>query len=634
MSSIASDTCDYDMGDYGCDDEGYGWEDNGDYGGYDDSHDQEPNENDSYYFGGEYERNVEHSFYGEDREEECSCGSSYDDEGACERSYDGSYDEAETCYTSHFQDEGKVRYNTLLYKKYEEHSPSFGGEYERNVEHSFYGEDREEECSCGSSYDDEGACERSYDGSYDEAETCYTSHFQDEGKVRYNTLLYKKYEEHAPRACEDSYSYSCANPHPSRSSVYGHASSSQSHLRGRKECAALKSKDTISYTSQGNAHLSGCGNQGKYEGCVKGLGTKRIDFPIFKRWCDPEIYLDWEWQCEQIFQCHDFRGPEQPLYTLGHLKGLALGWWTQEERFRTLQGSTHPLTWEGLKGLMMFKYVPKGYTKVFNVDPRRPVLRTKVGICGNLGFDLVIDDGYNLNYITPEVVAYLGLPRLQRTYPYTMEGCKITEGDSYVGTSMTNEGTQVPSKEPTVEGVMDALMGCSNIQGKEDLSCGLQGTIANLNTFTLSSEQSVNVSLSLSEPIDFLPYIDNVLVESVDTLVDPIDDQIDSSSKIDLCRPSVDTCTLNASSLSCDNCVDQPAYECSSLVEGPCNVIKEPQVSGANDNVDLLNRSDSMSISFAENPIAYFVHRDHVLEHTSKMIFVLLRVNLHVLILP
>ncbi|KAH0776748.1 hypothetical protein KY290_008159 [Solanum tuberosum] len=290
MSSIASDTCDYDMGDYGCDDEGYGCEDNGYYGGYDDSHDQEPNENEIYHSGGEYERNVEHNSYGEDREEEDSCGSLYDDVGACERSY------------SHSEGE---------------------------------------------------------DGSYDDAGTCYTSHSQDEGKVKYNNLLYKKYEEHAPKACEDSYSYYCANLYPSRSSMYGYTSSSQSHPRGRRECATQ---------------------------------SLRI------------------------------------LYHIPLKKGLALGWWTQEERLRKLQGNTHALTWEGLKGLMRFKYVPKGYTKLFNVDPRRLVLRTKVGICGALGFDLVIDDGYNLNYITPEVVAYLGLPRLQRTYPYTMEECKVAEG--------------------------------------------------------------------------------------------------------------------------------------------------------------------------------------------------------------
>ncbi|KAH0685547.1 hypothetical protein KY285_016089 [Solanum tuberosum] len=358
MSSIASDPCDYDIGDYDCDDEGYACEDNGDYGGYDNSHDQEPNGNKSYYSGGEYEENGEHSFYGEDGEE-ASCGSSYGDEGACERSY------------SHSESE---------------------------------------------------------DGSYDDAGTCYTSHSQDEGKVRYNTLLYKKYEEHAPKACEDSHSYSCANPDPSRSSVYGYTSSSQSHPRGRRDCATLKSKDTISYTSHDNAHLLGYGNQGRYDGCVKGLRTKMIDFLIFEGRRDPEAYLDWEWQCEKTFQTHDLRGQELPLYALFHLKGLALGWWTQEGRLRTLQGNTHPLTWEELKRLMRFRYVPKGYTKLFNVDLRRLVLRTKVGICGALGLDLVLDDEYNLNYITPDVVAYLGLPRLHKTYPYTMEGGKVTKG--------------------------------------------------------------------------------------------------------------------------------------------------------------------------------------------------------------
>uniref|UniRef100_M1D998 Uncharacterized protein n=1 Tax=Solanum tuberosum TaxID=4113 RepID=M1D998_SOLTU len=133
--------------------------------------------------------------------------------------------------------------------------------------------------------------------------------------------------------------------------------------------------------------------------------------------------------------------------------------------------------------------------------------------------------------------------------------------DSYAGTSVKSGGTRVPSQEPTTKGVTDAFVGCSNIQGKKDPSCGRQSTIANLNTFTIANEQSVNVSLSLSEPIDSLHYIDNVLVENVDTLVDPIDDRIDSSSKIDLCPPSVDTCALKDSTLFDDNRVDQPAYD-------------------------------------------------------------------------
>lgn len=54
MSSIASDLCDDDMG-------SYEYEDDGDYRGYDDSHDHEPYGDESYYFRGEYEENGSHT---------------------------------------------------------------------------------------------------------------------------------------------------------------------------------------------------------------------------------------------------------------------------------------------------------------------------------------------------------------------------------------------------------------------------------------------------------------------------------------------------------------------------------------------------------------------------------------------
>uniref|UniRef100_M1DSM5 Gag protein n=1 Tax=Solanum tuberosum TaxID=4113 RepID=M1DSM5_SOLTU len=146
------------------------------------------------------------------------------------------------------------------------------------------------------------------------------------------------------------------------------SSSSQSHSMGRRECAILRCKDTTSYTSQRNAHLSGYGNRGRYEGCVKDLHTKMIDFPIFEGRRDPEAYLDWEWQCEQTFQIHDLRGQDRPLYSLFHLKGFALGWWTQEERLLTLQGNTHPLTWEELKRLIRFRYEPKRYLMLIETN--------------------------------------------------------------------------------------------------------------------------------------------------------------------------------------------------------------------------------------------------------------------------
>ncbi|KAH0709420.1 hypothetical protein KY284_010847 [Solanum tuberosum] len=99
----------------------------------------------------------------------------------------------------------------------------------------------------------------------------------------------------------------------------------------------------------------------------------------------------------------------------------------------------------------------------------------------------------------------------------------------------------------------------------EDTSCyELQGNNANSCTsFSLklhsvaSSQLSISDNLISCELTDSFPHSDNVFVESVHTQVDPIDDQINSSSKINLCPPSVDTCALNASSLSSDIGVDK-----------------------------------------------------------------------------
>uniref|UniRef100_M1DQM9 Uncharacterized protein n=1 Tax=Solanum tuberosum TaxID=4113 RepID=M1DQM9_SOLTU len=78
-------------------------------------------------------------------------------------------------------------------------------------------------------------------------------------------------------------------------------------------------------------------------------------------------------------------------------------------------------------------------------------------------------------------------------------------------------------------------------------------------------------------PCLIVEFGESIFKLNVDTLADPIDDRIDSSSKIDLCPLSVDTYSLNASSLFCNDCVDQPIY-----------------------------------------PIVCFAHRDHVLENISK----------------
>lgn len=87
-------------------------------------------------------------------------------------------------------------------------------------------------------------------------------------------------------------------------------------------------------------------------------------------------------------------------------------------------------------------------------------------------------------------------------------------------------------------------------------------------TFTLtwsisvpSRPLSVSNSLSLCEHSESLPcdVLDctlscdhNILVVSEQALVYPIDGKIESSSKGNLCPPSVSTCSLNEGTLSCD----------------------------------------------------------------------------------
>ncbi|KAH0761445.1 hypothetical protein KY290_017518 [Solanum tuberosum] len=251
------------------------------------------------------------------------------------------------------------------------------------------------------------------------------------------------------------------------------------------------------------------------------------------------------------------------------------------------------------------EYVPKGYTRLYNVDQRRQVLRIKVEICGALGFDLVLDDWVPneqkwSKYVVDQWGTHLFPPPKVKYERQTIDRSKGEQGDNLRVEKSEVEWSEVRGLPQSQSNLFihpslckNSYVGCPNIpkgvsfQGKEDLSCECQGTIAKLNTFTIANEQSVSDSLSLCEPNASLPCVDNVHVESVDTLVDPFGDRIDSYSKIDLCPPSVDTRVLNDSSLSCDNFVDQLACECSSLIDGSCDVIKEPQFGDTNDKGEL-----------------------------------------------
>ena len=87
MSLIAGDYCDYNMGDYDCSDGFYGYEVEGDCGGYENSHDQNLGRFESYDFEGENKVNEVPSAYGNFGDDVGPRDGSYDDVGACEKSY-------------------------------------------------------------------------------------------------------------------------------------------------------------------------------------------------------------------------------------------------------------------------------------------------------------------------------------------------------------------------------------------------------------------------------------------------------------------------------------------------------------------------------------------------------------------
>lgn len=133
--------------------------------------------------------------------------------------------------------------------------------------------------------------------------------------------------------------------------------------------------------------------------------------------------------------------------------------------------------------------------------------------------------------------------------------------------------------------IIDASKDCKgpSHQGKEKYSLEFQGKITNSYTFVhvndnsvASSPLSVSSNLSICESHDSLPLGDDVPIESVETLIDSIDDLINSSSKINLGPFSIEANGINDGTLSCENYVDQFVGDTNTPLEDDYDEINEP----------------------------------------------------------
>lgn len=74
-----------------------------------------------------------------------------------------------------------------------------------------------------------------------------------------------------------------------------------------------------------------------------GLYSIKITLPTFKGTSDPYFYLDWEIQCNWIFQLNDLTEHKKTAYTIAQLKGFGSTWWETKMVQRERNGNPNLL---------------------------------------------------------------------------------------------------------------------------------------------------------------------------------------------------------------------------------------------------------------------------------------------------
>ena len=509
MTSVAGDYCDYNMGDYNCSEGFYGYEVEGDYGGYENGHGENIGRFENYYCEGENEVNEVPSAYGDFGDDVVPRDGSYDEVGTCE----------ESC-TLHSEPRFGVRYNPFICKPY---------------------------------------------GSYDES---------------------------TREECEDSYSPPCSTSYQGRYGVNGYTRYSVGCPMGRRGSTSPKSRGThVPYNvdprrSVHSGKVTICG----IPGCLVVLDDKYYGNYIVPSmvdylglFCEPLLvpyFLDRFKVTERVkvvfsqFNYHEEVWCDVFPITYGHVS-LGADWFAQH-KVPNVQNWPNMIRdrWGNLLETCILpgpqKEVPTySYPNYYE---RQKIERSK----GVKGGNPRVEKG---EVVWSEV---RGLPPNQANVV-----CPSISKDTCVGSNMESE------EEPCQKKVAAQTFGGPSHHDKEESTQGLQGNMANSYTFVrlndnceASSPLSVSCSLPIDGSIFSFPLNDDVSVVSVDTLVDPIDDRIKFSCKIDLCPPSVETIMLNESTLSSEICVDQLMCESYPPLEDVYDVTNEPQVCDDVENVD------------------------------------------------
>ncbi|PHU17803.1 hypothetical protein BC332_13498 [Capsicum chinense] len=100
-------------------------------------------------------------------------------------------------------------------------------------------------------------------------------------------------------------------------------------------------------------------DQGGNVGRDTGLNSIKITLPSFKGTSDPSLYLDWELQCNHIFQLNELTSQKKAVHTIAQFEGYASTWWETKRLQRERNDNLDLLDWDELKALMKERYVTK-----------------------------------------------------------------------------------------------------------------------------------------------------------------------------------------------------------------------------------------------------------------------------------
>jgi hypothetical protein len=104
----------------------------------------------------------------------------------------------------------------------------------------------------------------------------------------------------------------------------------------------------------------------KFELASKDMRIERlkdIKFSSFQGMKDPEAYIKWERNIEQIFQCDNYSNVQKVQVAALQFKDYALIWWDQTIKERMRYGEPPIESWEEMKRMMRRRYAPSYYLR-------------------------------------------------------------------------------------------------------------------------------------------------------------------------------------------------------------------------------------------------------------------------------